>query len=253
MIYFASDIHLGVDTILSSKEREQLFVEWLDSIKDELTELYLVGDLFDYWYEYKHTVPKGYIRFLGKLAELKDAGKEVFIFTGNHDLWMKDYFTSELDIPVYHQAISKTIQGKTFFIGHGDGLGPADRGYKFIKKVFTNKVCQWLFTRIHPNTAISLMRFFSRKSRESTEGHEFLGPGNEWLIQFSEDHIKNELAHDYYIFGHRHLPIDYSLSNGSSRYLNLGDWTDFYSYAVFNGESLELKFFKEKHTVYGNA
>jgi UDP-2,3-diacylglucosamine hydrolase len=251
MIFFASDIHLGVDTLLSSKERERLFVQWLDSIKDQMTELYLVGDLFDYWYEYKHTVPKGYVRFFGKLAELKDAGKQIYVFTGNHDLWMRDYFTTELGIPVYHNPINKTILGKSFFIGHGDGLGPADAGYKFIKKVFTNKVCQWMFTRIHPNTAISLMRFFSQKSRESTEGHEFLGPNKEWLIQFSEEQLELGEPHDYFIFGHRHLPIDYTLSNKQSRYINLGDWTEFFSYAVFDGKELELKFYKERHKVYG--
>lgn len=251
MIYFASDIHLGVDTNYKSIEREKLFIAWLDEIKQDLTELYLVGDLFDYWYEYKHTVPKGYIRFFGKLAELKDAGKEVFIFTGNHDLWMKDYFIKELGIPVYHDPIQKDILGKRFFIGHGDGLGPADAGYKFIKKVFTNKVCQWLFTRIHPNTAISLMRFFSRKSRESTSGHEFLGSDNEWLVQFSEEHLSNNSDFDYYIFGHRHLPIDYTLSNGASRYINLGDWTEFFSFAKFDGQNLSLDFYLEEHTIYG--
>jgi len=252
-IYFASDLHLGVDTQKTSQEREKLFVSWIDRVKHDMSALYLVGDVFDYWYEHKHTVPKGYIRLLGKLAELKDSGIEVFIFTGNHDLWMKDYFTTELDIPVFHRPITQKIGNKTFFIGHGDGLGPADKGYKFLKKIMSNKICQWLFSRIHPNTAISLMRYFSRKSRESTDGDEFLGSEKEWLVQFAESHQIDHPEIDFYIFGHRHLPIDYTLKNQTTRYINLGDWTKFYSFACFDGESLKLHFLdSENQEICGN-
>lgn len=250
--YFASDLHLGIDTAKTSREREKLFVSWVDSIKDKMEALYLVGDLFDYWYEHKHTVPKGYVRFLGKLAELKDLGIDIYIFTGNHDLWMKDYFTTELDIPIFHEPITRQIRNHQFFIGHGDGLGPADKGYKFLKKILSNKTCQWLFSRIHPNTAISLMRFFSRKSRESTDGHQYLGPKEEWLVQFSEETIKSNPEIDYFVFGHRHLPIDVRLSNGKSKYVNLGDWTHFYSYAQYDGKELSIRFYlDEDQKIYG--
>ena len=251
-IYFASDLHLGVDTKKTSREREERFVAWLDAIKSDMSALYLVGDIFDYWYEYKHTIPKGFIRILGKLAELKDLGIEIFIFTGNHDLWMNDYFTEEMDIPVYHKPISLILGTKQFFIGHGDGLGPADRGYKILKSIMTNKICQWLFSRIHPNTAISLMKYFSKKSRESTEEEAYLGPDKEWLILFSESHLKAHPEIDYYIFGHRHLPIDFLLSNGKSRYVNLGDWTNYYSFACFDGIELSLAFYQnDNQKIYG--
>lgn len=243
-IYFASDFHLGVDARLSSVEREKQIVRWLDQIKSDAEEIYLVGDVFDFWFEYTSVVPKGYVRLLGKLAELRDGGIKIYFFTGNHDLWMFTYFEQELDIPIYRQPIERVINGKRFFIGHGDGLGPGDKGYKRMKKVFSNPVCQWLFARLHPNFGVWLARFWSGKSRASNPAKtNFLGPEKEWLVTYSNKKL-DEVAADYFIFGHRHLPIDYMLKNGKSRYINLGEWMNYNSYAVFDGEELELKFFE---------
>ena len=251
-IYFASDFHLGIDANLTSEARERQIVQWLDSIREDAEELYLVGDLFDYWFEYRRVVPKGFVRLLGKLAELRDAGLPIYFFTGNHDMWMFRYFEEAFGIPIYREPIEKIIHGKRFFIGHGDGLGPSDHGYKFIKKVFSNPVCQWLFARLHPNFGIKLMRYFSGKSREATAEEVFLGPEKEWLIQFSEEKINNSKI-DFFIFGHRHLPIEYQLSNGHSRYINLGDWLHYNSYAVFDGDEVRLQFYNSTNKVFESS
>ena len=245
--YFASDFHLGVDARLSSREREAQIVRWLEQIREDAAAIYLVGDLFDFWFEYRSVVPKGYVRVIGKLAELRDAGIPIFFFTGNHDMWMFRYFEEELDIPIYRQPVVREIEGKTFYIGHGDGLGPGDYGYKFIKKVFASPICQWLFARLHPNFAFWLANYWSGKSRES-HGYEpvFHGEENEWLIQYANDVLASQSV-DYFIFGHRHLPIDFTLKNGQSRYINLGEWMYNNSYAVFDGSSLDLKFFENEH------
>ena len=238
--YFASDFHLGVDALETSLDREKRIVKWLEQIRSDADAVYLVGDLFDYWFEYSKAVPRGFVRLLGKLAELRDQGIPVYVFTGNHDMWMFGYFEKELGIPVYREPVLHQIGDKRFFIGHGDGLGPGDHGYKFIKKVFANKTTQWLFARLHPNTGIRLMQFFSGKSRDYTSVPEFLGEEREWLIQFCKDKIR-ETQVDYFIFGHRHIPIDYTLDNGRTRYINLGDWLTHYTYAVFDGNELVLK------------
>lgn len=245
-IYFASDFHLGLDqTDSSSKEREKRIIRWLDDIKDDAKELFLLGDVFDYWFEYKKVVPKGFVRLLGKLAEFSAAGIPLHIFTGNHDMWLFDYLEKEIGATVYKDPIKRTFGGKIFFLGHGDGLGPGDHGYKFIKKVFRFPINQWLFARLHPNLGIALMQYFSRKSRESdSESKKFLGPEKEWLVQFCEGKLKEEHM-DYFIFGHRHLAIDHTLSNGTSRYINAGDWLTFNSYVVFDGEELSLKYFQK--------
>ncbi len=242
-IYFASDFHLGIDARLSSKERELLLLRWLDEIREDAGELFLVGDLFDFWFEYRQVVPRGYVRLLGKLAELRDSGLPVHVFTGNHDMWMFDYFPNELGIPVYREPVVREFGGKTFFIGHGDGLGPNDYGYKFIKRVFRNPVCQWAFARLHPNFGAGLAQYFSGKSRSvnPSTGH-FLGPEKEWLVAYCNRKL-DFLHADYFLFGHRHLPIDYTLKNGRSRYINLGEWLNYQSYAVFDGEQLALRFF----------
>lgn len=243
--YFASDFHLGIDARLSSRDREDQIVRWLDQIASDADALYLVGDVFDYWFEYRSVVPKGYIRLLGKLAALRAKGIAIYFFTGNHDIWMFRYFEEELDIPIYREPIRREIGGKQFFIGHGDGLGPGDHGYKFIKKIFTNRVCQWMYGHlIHPDLAWRIARFWSTKSRAAGgDESQFLGPDKEWLVQFAESSIEQE-AIDYFVFGHRHLPIDFTLKNGTSRYINLGDWLDYNSYAVFDGQNIELKFFE---------
>lgn len=248
--YFASDFHLGTDGQLSSLEREKQIVRWLESIRHDAAEIFLVGDIFDYWFEYKQVIPKGFTRLIGKLGELRDQGIPISFFTGNHDMWMFSYFNNELGIPIHRAPIRREINGKKMMIGHGDGLGPGDHGYKFIKSVFSNKLCQWLFARIHPNLGISIMKFWSGKSRAATAvQNKFLGKDREWLVRFSEETIKNEEV-DFFIFGHRHLPIDYPLSNGSSRYINLGDWLQFNSYAVLNGAELTLQFYETEKVVF---
>ena len=244
-IYFASDFHLGVDARLSSREREVRIVRWLDHIRDDAAHIFLVGDVFDFWFEYPSVVPRGFIRLFGKLAELRDAGIPIECFTGNHDMWLFDYFPIELGIPVHRGPIVRELHGKTFFIGHGDGLGPGDHGYKLIKRIFANPVCQWLFARLHPNLGIALANYWSSRSRSQKPAEDtFLGPEGEWLIAFAEAELQHHPAIDYFIFGHRHLPIDHLLSNDRSRYLNLGEWLTYCSYVCFDGDSIRHHFFE---------
>lgn len=238
-IYFASDFHLGAPTEESSLKREKLIVKWLEEIRSDAAEIYLVGDLFDFWFEYNTTVPRGFTRFLGKLAELSDSGIPIHIFTGNHDMWMFGYLEKELNITLHREPIVRVYSAKKFFIGHGDGLGPGDNGYKFIKKIFANKLCQWLFAKLHPDWGIKLAIYWSGTSRASNNDDVFLGKEKEWLFQFAQEKLKTESI-DYFIFGHRHLPLDLELGN-NSRYTNLGDWISHHTYAVFDGEKLELK------------
>lgn len=238
-IYFLSDFHLGAPDHAASLEREKAIVRFLDEIKTDAAEIFLVGDMFDFWYEYRQVVPKGYVRLLGKLAELSDAGIQLHFFVGNHDMWMKDYFQTELNIPVYFEPIELDRNGKHFLIGHGDGLGPGDHGYKRLKKIFRNPVCQWLFGILPPAAGIGLANYFSRKSRAQTGSSEevFLGEDKEWLIIFCKEVLQKKKV-DFFVFGHRHLPIDYRLDN--SRYINLGDWIRYFTYAVFDGEEIKL-------------
>ena len=241
-IYFLSDFHLGAPNAEASLIREKKIIRFLDTIKQDAAEIFIVGDLFDFWYEYKKVVPKGYVRILGKLAELTDSGIPVHFFVGNHDMWMRDYFQKELNIPVYFEPVPFEFNGKKFLIGHGDGLGPGDKGYKFIKKIFRNKACQWLFGILPPTVGMGIAHYFSRKSRAQTgqTDEQFLGEENEWLIHYSKDVLKTT-HYDYLVFGHRHLPIDFKI-NDHSRYINLGDWIKYFSYGVFDGNNLELKY-----------
>ena len=240
-IYFLSDFHLGVPTKEESLVREKKIVAFLDSIKDSASEIFFVGDIFDFWFEYKHVVPKGHVRLLGKMAELSDSGIQLHIFTGNHDMWIFDYLPSEIGATLYRAPIEKTFNEKTFLIGHGDGLGPGDKGYKFIKKVFASKICQWLFARIHPNAGISLANFWSGKSRMSNKIKDqiYLGDDKEFLSVYCNETLKTK-HYDYFLFGHRHLPLDILLSNKKSRYINLGEWVVNPHYAVFDGEEVKL-------------
>ena len=240
-IYFASDFHLGVPTQESSLQREKAICKWLDQIKNDAGEIFLVGDLFDFWYEYTYTIPKGFVRLLGKLAELSDSGIKLHIFTGNHDLWMKDYFKVELNAAIYHEPINREFNNKIFYIGHGDGLGPGDNQYKILKKIFTSKVSQWLFSRLHPNLAFKIAKASSNKSRIAVgkTDEKFLGDENEWLFLFCREYLKQNKI-DYFIFGHRHLPLDLDV-DGKAKYINLGEWFNYKTYAVFDGEKLELK------------
>jgi UDP-2,3-diacylglucosamine hydrolase len=242
-IFFASDFHLGVPNPEESLKREKLIVAWLDSIKHEAHSIYLLGDIFDFWFEYKYTIPKGYIRLLGKLAELRDAGIPIFFFTGNHDMWMFGYFPDELGIPIYRDPQLLHIGSQKLLIGHGDGLGPGDHTYKFIKKFFNSPVCQWLFARLHPNLGFWIARTWSRKSRITNMKREekFEGEEGEFLWVYCRE-LEKIKHHDFYIFGHRHLPLDLKVSE-SSRYINLGEWVHFNTYAVYDGTNVELKTF----------
>jgi UDP-2,3-diacylglucosamine hydrolase len=240
-IYFLSDFHLGAPDRESSLVREKKVVAFLESIRNDAAEIFIVGDIFDFWFEYKTVVPRGYTRLFGKLAELSDAGIKLHLFVGNHDMWMRNYFQEELNMPVYFEPQIFNWNGKQFFIGHGDGLGPGDHGFKFIKKIFRNPVCQYLFGLLHPNWGIGLANYFSRKSREKTGNSDelFLGADSEWLIIFSKEYLQKHKI-DFFVFGHRHYPIDYVL-NGESRYINLGDWIRNFTYASFDGKQMELK------------
>lgn len=241
-VYFASDFHLGVPTPEKSLERERAVVAWLDSIKTDAAMLFLVGDVFDFWFEYKHTIPKGFIRLQGKLAELTDAGLPIRLFTGNHDMWMHDYFTTELGIPVYRRPRSYEISGKQFLIGHGDGLGPGDETYKRLKVLFESPLARQAFRWLHPDIGLKIAHSWSRRSRISNlekEEDKFLGEDREWLFQYCLA-MERQTHHDYYIFGHRHLPLDLAVS-ASSRYINLGEWVTARTYGVFDGLSVQLK------------
>ena len=245
-IYFLSDFHLGAPNITESLKREKKIIRFLDEIKNDALEIFILGDLFDFWYEYKKVVPKGYVRILGKLAEITDSGIPVYFFVGNHDMWMNDYFQKELNIPVFFEPREFEYSGKKFLIGHGDGLGPGDHGYKFIKKVFRNKACQWLFGILPPYIGMGIAGYFSRKSRAQTGQSDevFLGEDKEWLIQYSKE-VLQKTHYDYFVFGHRHLPLNIRLTE-KSRYLNLGDWIKYDSYAVFDGINMELKYYNSK-------
>jgi UDP-2,3-diacylglucosamine hydrolase len=252
--FFASDFHLGANARLNSAERERQLVRWLDQIAPEAEAIYLVGDLFEFWFEYKSVVPKGYSRLFGKLAELRDANVPVYMFTGNHDLWMFGYFEQEFGIPVYRHPIQREIGGKSFFIGHGDGLGPGDTGYKLMKKVFTNPVSQWMYGWLHPDLGTGLARYFSKVSRNATPPEErfWLGEEKEWLLRYTTRKTEQGITPDFFIFGHRHLPIDWLLPNGKSRYINLGEWMFANSYAEFDGQDVSIKFFENTGTIVRN-
>ena len=245
-VYFASDFHLGIPDRATSIAREKRICNWLDEIKADAAKLYLVGDLFDTWFEYRHVIPRGYTRFLGKLAELSDSGLSIEAFTGNHDLWMLDYFEKELNIPVHHAPIMPEFNGKKFFIAHGDGLGPGDTGYKVLKKVLRNPVSQWIYRRVHPNTGVGLAGWFSRlgpKHSAESPAKQFLGPEKEMLVQYCLETLKTQ-HYDYFIFGHRHIAVEYPLQ-ADSLYVNLGDWLQYDSYAEFDGTDLKLKYYKQ--------
>lgn len=239
-IYFASDFHLGVPDEARSKDREQRIIAWMDRIFPETQELYLVGDVFDFWFEYQTVVPRGHVRLLAKIAQFTDAGIPVHYFTGNHDMWTFGYLEKELGVQLYRTPIERTYNGKKFYIGHGDGLGPGDHGYKFIKKVFSSKACQWLFARLHPNLGVGVANYFSRRSRiaTGTTDEKFEGEDKEWLVIYCKELLARK-HYDFLVFGHRHLPLDIGLQGGA-RYINLGDWLKYDSYGEFDGTTFTL-------------
>ena len=243
-VYFASDNHLGAPDKESSLPREKKFVAWLDRIKEDAAVVFLLGDLFDFWFEYRTVVPKGFTRTLGKLAEIRDAGIPIFYFVGNHDLWMNGYFEEELQIPVYHKPQQFKLNESYFFIGHGDGLGPGDKGYKRMKRVFTNRLAKWCFRWLHPDLGVRLAQYFSVKNRliSGEEDIKFLGEEKEWLVQYAKRKLEQQ-HFDYFVFGHRHLPLEIDL-NGKSIYVNLGDWISYFTFGVFDGEKMSLEKFE---------
>ena len=244
-VYFASDFHLGAPDMASSLQRERLIVHWLQEAEKDAAHIFLVGDLFDFWFEYKKVIPKGYTRLLGKLAELTDKNIPVTVFIGNHDMWMNGYFEKELNIPVYYYPATFLIGEKKFLIGHGDGLGPGDHRYKILKKILRSRFSRGFFAALHPGWGMGLANIFSRRSRMMTEENTFLGEEKEWLIRYSKERLLEE-HFDYFIFGHRHLPLDIQLT-ANSRYINLGDWIRYFTYGVFDGEEMKLCYYKREN------
>lgn len=244
-IYFASDQHFGAPTAEQSFPREQKFVRWLDQVKSDAEAIFLLGDLFDFWFEYKTVVPKGFVRVLGKLAEIRDSGIPIYFFVGNHDLWMADYFEKELNIPTYRDNKEFTFGTKTFLIGHGDGKGPGDKGYKRMKKVFNAPFSKWLYRWLHPDVGMKLAQYLSVKNKliSGNEDVVYLGEEKEWLVLYAKKKLETK-HYDYFIFGHRHLPMIVEVGE-NAKYVNLGDWIGYFTYGVFDGENFELKEFKD--------
>lgn len=244
-IYFSSDNHLGAPTPAESLPREKKFVRWLDTVKEDAAAIFLLGDLFDFWFEYRTVVPKGFVRVLGKLAEISDSGIPIHFFVGNHDLWMRDYFETELQIPTYREPKKFVFNDKVFLIGHGDGKGPGDKGYKRMKKVFENRFFNWCFRWFHPELGMRLAQYLSVKNKliSGEEDKKFLGEDKEWLALYAKRKLETQ-HYDYFVFGHRHLPMEIQVGEQAT-YYNLGDWITQYTYGVFDGESFQLKTFEE--------
>ena len=237
-IYFASDFHLGAPNLKESHEREKKIINWLSKIEKNSKSIYLLGDIFDFWFEYKKVVPKGFVRILGKLAQLTDNGTKIHLFVGNHDLWMKDYLEKEIGITIHHKPKIIQEQGKKIFIGHGDGLGKGDYFYKFIRMIFTSRICQWAFARLHPNLAFYLAHAWSSKSRKNNTP-PFLSKEKELLFNYCKKQQKITPV-DYYIFGHRHIPLDLKI-DAQATYINLGEWITQNTYAILEQGKLKLK------------
>jgi len=239
-VYFASDQHFGAPTQKASLPREKKFVAWLDEIKKDAEAIFILGDLFDFWFEYKKVVPKGFVRVLGKLAEIRDNGTPIYFFVGNHDLWMNGYFETELNIPVFHSPQEFLINNKKFLIGHGDGLGPGDLGYKRMKKVFTFPLFKWMFKWLHPDLGVTLGQYMSVKNKliSGNEDAKYLGDENEWLVQYCKQKL-TEKKYDYFVFGHRHMPLEIKLEENAT-YVNLGDWIQYFTYAVFDEGKMSI-------------
>jgi len=248
-IYFASDLHFGTPNYEESLVREKKFIRWLDIIKKDASELYLVGDVFDFWFDYKTVVPKGFVRLLGKFAEISDLGIKIHFFKGNHDMWLNGYFEQELAFEIHSNNYEFESNGKKFFVGHGDGKGPKDRKYKLLKKIFRNPFFIWFFKWIHPDIGMAFAQFSSKSSRYATGEavkEKFYGVENEWLVSYVKRKLQ-EKHRNYFIFGHRHLPLDIKIAE-NVKYINLGDWLHYFSYAVFDGNKLELKYFEKNNT-----
>jgi len=246
-IYFASDFHLGSPNHHESRKREDLIVDWLNFITPTCSELFLMGDVFDFWFEYGKVIPKGFVRLQGKLAQMSDSGIKIYFFKGNHDMWVNDYFTKEIGLEIVSDELIIERGGKKFYLHHGDGLGPGDRKYKILRKIFRNRFCQWLFSVLPPRIGLFVANGWSGKSKKlGADKNGFTDNESEWLTIFAKEQLQNE-HYDYFIFGHRHLPLDILL-NDNSRYVNTGEWMNYSSYAVFDGEELKLAYFKAADT-----
>jgi len=244
-IYFASDFHLGMHPEEQSREREKKVVAWLESIREDVNELWLLGDIFDYWFEYRKVVPRGFVRFIGKLAELADKGVKIHIFTGNHDVWFFDYFPQELGAVIHKDPLITRFGNHTFYLSHGDGLTGKDKGYLFLKSIFRSKFLQWCYARIHPNGSAAFAQWTSKKSRYGKDMvHPYKGESEEQII-FAKKKIQEDPGIDFFIFGHRHIPYDVEVTPGK-RALCLGDWIESYTYAVYDGENLRLESFSRQ-------
>jgi UDP-2,3-diacylglucosamine hydrolase len=239
-IYFISDLHLGLVSERGNHSRERLICEWLRRISEDASEVFLLGDVFDFWHEYRYAVPKGSVRLLGTLAEMSDKGIQIYFFKGNHDMWMRDYLTHEIGATIVSDEFIMERGGKTFFLHHGDGLGKGEIMYKLVRKIFRNSLCQWLYKWIHPDVGIPLARYFSHTSRQQhhkKKNHQQNDP-NSSLIAFSNE-MAQEKGYHYFIYGHRHSPIRMMIHKDSC-FVNLGDWITHNTYAVFDGKDLTL-------------
>ncbi len=244
-IYFVSDVHLGAPALNNNREREALFAQWLDEIKEDVAELYLLGDIFDFWFEYKKVAPRGFTRILGRIADIADKGIPVYFFPGNHDLWVFDYLQEELGVTVFRKEIIREIRGKKFFLAHGDGLDSNDKGYLFLKRMFTSKPLQWLFSRLHPNFALYLAHKWSAASRLSKNDYrdDFM-VNQDGMYKFAADFLQTNSI-DYFVMGHRHRMVNERM-NENTRFVLLGDWIRSFSYGIFDGDNFELKKYKDK-------
>jgi len=242
-LFFASDCHLGEPDYLTSREREKKVVSWLDTFQDQAAGFFLLGDIFDFWFEYNHVIPKGYVRFLGKLAEITDRGIPVFFFTGNHDMWLFDYFSKELNVSVFKEPQSFKVNGHTLQVGHGDGLGPGQTSYKMMKLVFANPICQWFFKWLHPNVGFAAAHVWSRQSRyHNGVAQPFISVSEENIFQYCKQ-VEAHKHHDFYVYGLRHLTLELPLNN-QSVYYNVGEWIQGSSYGVYDGSNFKLEEFK---------
>jgi UDP-2,3-diacylglucosamine hydrolase len=241
--YFASDLHLGMQPAEESLEREKLFVNWLEEIREDALELWLLGDVFDYWFEYKKVVPRGFTRFLGTLANLSDEGVEIHLIPGNHDIWIFDYLPSEINLKLHRKSIRKVWNGHHFLLGHGDGLHPGDRNYRMLQRVFKNRVLQWCYARIHPNGSIRFAHWWSKKSRmkQGALGN-FMGVEDEHQLQYARKELEKHPEMEYFIFGHRHIPYDIRIAE-NCRVICLGDWIGNFTYGIFDGKDFRLEQF----------
>lgn len=242
--YFVSDIHLGLSAEKKSHDRDKLFTRWLNEVSADAESIYILGDMFDFWYEYKSVVPKGFTRVLGKLAELADSGINIHIFPGNHDLWMFGYFEEEIGATVHHkQPYEVEIGGKKFLMAHGDGLGPGDKGYKFLRKIFTSRILQFFYAMIHPRITMAFAHRWSKHSRLSKGVAVPFKGKDELLYKYAQEELKSKPI-DYFVFGHRHTPVDMTVDNTNSTLIILGEWIRGCVYAVYDGEKVELKKFE---------